>query len=161
MLSLYVDESIKSCIINDYIPNLIPAGTKRVIRGNKFNSIVKEKVISFKLPKENFDVVFEKKCKDYITAVIPDWYIRDKNTNKILIGMNQLDLWNRSSKYLCENKHNTHNSKLLCVICNNMVFKNSKSKTFILFDTGFKNNTLCYLNNLEKIIYDYFNLKLD
>lgn len=81
--------------------------------------------------------------------------------------MNQLDLWkgghqsNRGSKYLCENNHNTQNSKLLCVICNNMVFKNSKGKTFILFNTGFKNDTLCYLNNLKKIICEYFNLKLD
>lgn len=167
ILSQHVDEKIKSCIINEYVPNLIPAGTKGVIRGNKFNTIIKERIIGFKLPAEIFDVVFEKKCEGYITDERPDWYILDKNTNKILIGMNQLDLWrgghqtNRGSKYLVENKHNTRNSRLLCVICNHIVFKNSKSKTFALFDTGFKRNTLCYLNNLQKIICEYFNLELD
>lgn len=63
VLSLYVDESIKSCIIKDYIPNLIPPGTKGVIRGNKFNTIIKEKILSFKISEENFDIMFEKNAR--------------------------------------------------------------------------------------------------
>ena len=60
--------------------------------------------------------------------------------------MNQLDLWsgghqiNRASKYIENNKHNNQNSKLLCVVCNEIQFKNK------IFETGFKNDTLCFLN---------------
>ena len=65
--------------------------------------------------------------------------------------MNQLDLWgggqqlNRGSKYIENNKHNNENSKLLCVVCNEIQFKN-KNKAY----------KLCYLNNLEHIIRKYF-----
>lgn len=30
--------------------------------------------------------------------------------------------------------------------------------TYKIFKIGFENNTLCYLNNLDNIIYNYFNL---
>ena len=79
--------------------------------------------------------------------------------------MNQLDLWgggqqlNRGSKYIINSKYNNENSKLLCVICNNIELKSKKNKVFNLFNIGFQNNTLCYLNNLQNIIYSYFNLK--
>ena len=48
--------------------------------------------------------------------------------------MNQLDLWgggqqlNRGSKYLIDNKHNTENSKLLCVVCNPIELKSNKNE---------------------------------
>lgn len=64
--------------------------------------------------------------------------------------MNQLDLWgggqqlNRGSKYIENNKHNTKDSKLLCVVCNEIQFK-SKNKAYALFVTGFEKDTLCYL----------------
>ena len=92
-------------------------------------------------------------------------YILEKESNKIIIGMNQLDLWNggqqsnRGSKYLIDNKYNTKTSKLLCVVCNKIQFKSNKNKAYKLFEVGFENNTLCYLNNLQSIIYSYFNLK--
>ena len=78
--------------------------------------------------------------------------------------MNQLDLWNgghqlnRGFKYIENNKHNTNNSKLLCVICNDIYLKTNKNKIYKIFKIGFENNTLCYLNNLDNIIYNYFNL---
>jgi hypothetical protein len=87
----------------------------------------------------------------------------EKLTNKIIIGMNQLDLWgggqqlNRGYKYLIDNKHNNEKSKLLCVVCNEIKFKSKKNKAYELFESGFKNNTLCYLNNLNNIITTYFN----
>jgi hypothetical protein len=28
-----------------------------------------------------------------MTTEIPDWYILEKSTGKVIIGMNQLDLW--------------------------------------------------------------------
>ena len=74
------------------------------------------------------------------------WYILEKKTGKIIIGMNQLDLVsggqqvNRGYKYLIENKYNTEKSKLVCVICNYIQFKSHNKKTK-LFEIGFKNNT--------------------
>ena len=113
--------------------------------------------------KKKFEIFFEKQCKLCITSEIPDWYIRERSTDKIIIGMNQLDLWNgghqtnRGSKYLIQNSHNTENSKLLCVICNKIQFKTQKNKAYQLFEAGFRNNTLCYLKNMKNIIDEFFN----
>lgn len=161
ILIKYISDEIKQKIIQEYLINLIPAGTKGVIRGNKFNNIVKRFITN--LNEERFEICFEKKCKFHLTSEIPDWYILEKSTNKIIIGMNQLDLWsgghqiNRASKYIENNKHNNQYSKLLCVVCNEIQFKNNKNKVFKIFETGFKNDTLCYLNNLENIINNYYN----
>ena len=158
-----ISEERKQEIIRKYLPNLIPAGTKGVIRGNKFNSIIKNKMIGFNMESERFEVCFEEICEKYPTSEIPDWYIREKSTDKIIIGMNQLDLWNgghqtnRGSKYLIQNSHNTENSKLLCVICNKIQFKTQKNKAYQLFEAGFRNNTLCYLKNIKNIIDEFFN----
>tara|TARA_Y100000590_G_C15512332_1_gene935885 strand:- start:221 stop:937 length:717 start_codon:yes stop_codon:yes gene_type:complete len=166
LLSKYVDEEVKNKIIQEYTLELIPAGTKGVIRGNKFNKITENRINSFvELDKDKFDVSFEKECKKHMTHEKPDWYILEKSTGKTIIGMNQLDLWggghqiNRGSKYIINNQHNSENSKLLCVVCNKIQFKSNKNKTFNFFKVGFENNTLCYLNNLQNIIYSYFNLK--
>lgn len=167
ILKRYIDDNdIIKNIIEDYLPQLIPAGTKGVIRGNKFNKIVKEHINLLDLDKIRFEVCFEKKCAIHNTTEIPDWYILDKNNNKILIGMNQLDLWsgghqtNRGSKYIdIENMNkedNACNSKLLCVVCYEIQFKSYKNKAYKLFVSGFENNTLCYLNNLNNIIRSYF-----
>ena len=157
------DEKIIQNIINDLLLEIIPAGTKGVIRGNKFNDIIKNYIINLHLDQSCFEICFEKKCKEYFTDEIPDWYILEKSTNKIIIGMNQLDLWsgghqtNRGSKYLKNNKYNTEFSKLICVICNKIQLKSDKNKAYEFFDIGFRNNTLCYLNNLKNIIINYFN----
>lgn len=159
-LSIEIQENI----INEYIFELIPPGTKGVIRGNKFNEIVKIYINNLCMDINRFDIKFEKKHNIYLSTEIPDWYIYDKYNNKIIIGMNQLDLWsggqqlNRGYKYIINNIHNTENSKLLCIVCNYINIKSEKNKVFKLFDIGFKNNTLCYLNNLKNIINDYFNI---
>jgi Fe-S cluster assembly iron-binding protein IscA len=36
-------------------------------------------------------------------------------------------------------------------------FTNTKRKAYNLFETGYLNNTLCYINNIETIINEYFN----
>lgn len=165
ILSKYVDEDNKHKILKEYVLELIPAGTKGVIRGNKFNKIVEKKIKGFDLDKQKFVVSFEKKCEKHMTNEIPDWYILEKSTNKIIIGMNQLDLWgggqqiNRGSKYIINSQDNNEKTKLLCVVCNKIQLKSNKNKIFNLFKVGFENNTLCYLNNLQNIIYSYFNLK--
>jgi hypothetical protein len=163
ILDKYLDIETKQKIIQDYLLELIPPGTKGVIRGNKFNKIIQAFILSLELDTERFEICFEKKCDHHMTTEIPDWYILEKTTNKIIIGMNQLDLTsgghqiNRGYKYLIDNKHNNENSKLLCVICNEIQFKSKKNKAYKLFETGFDNNTLCYLNNLQNIITTYFN----
>ena len=163
VLGKYMDEETKQKIIQEYLLQLIPAGTKGVIRGNKFNIIVQNFIVNLELDTERFEIYFEKKCEGHFTSEIPDWYILEKSTNKIIIGMNQLDLWgggqqlNRGSKYIENNKHNNENSKLLCVVCNEIQFKSEKNKAYKLFETGFSNNTLCYLKNLQNIITSYFN----
>lgn len=156
-----IDNKKQNLILNDYLLELIPAGTKGVIRGNKFNSIVKDTIKLMKLDEERFEICFEKECEDVKTSEKPDWYIQDKSTKKVLIGMNQLDLvgggqqLNRGYKYLIDSKYNTDTSCLLCVICNYIQFKNN-NKQSKLFEIGFKNNTLTYLKNLENIIKTYF-----
>ena len=158
-----IKSNTKDNFINDYILELIPAGTKGVIRGNKFNSIVKNTITNLQLNNERFEVAFEKQCKSCITTEKPDWYILEKSTDKVIIGMNQLDLvgggqqLNRGYKYLIDNKHNTEKSKLLCVICNKIIFNNNTNKAYKLFEVGFTNNTLCYIKNIESIINNYFN----
>lgn len=167
MLDKYVDSETKQQILNDSenILQLIPAGTKGVIRGNKFNEIVKAAILEKNTDSERFEIRFEEICKveGHETSEIPDWYILEKSTKKIIIGMNQLDLWNggaqtnRASKYIEGNKHNNDKSKLLCVVCNEIQISSKNNKTYKLFDIGFKNDTLCYLNNLQNIILSYFN----
>lgn len=148
-------------VLNDYVMELIPPGTKGSIRGNKFNSIVKDFIIGLKLDKKRFDVCFEKKYKLHETNEIPDWYIYDKQKKKVMIGMNQLDIWrggqqtNRGSKYLIDFK-NTDTCRLVCVICNDVKLTSDKNKAYKLFDIGFANDTLCYIKNLGNIIDDYF-----
>ena len=150
-----IETKKKELILNDYILNLIPPGTKGVIRGNKFNSIVKDTINDLKLNTERFEISFEKQCQICITSEIPDWYILEKSTGKVIIGMNQLDLWgggqqiNRGSKYLINNKNNTEKSKLLCVVCNKININSNKNKVYKLFEIGYSNNTLCYIKNIE------------
>ena len=162
VLEKYIDEKTKHKIIQEYLSELIPAGTKGAIRGKIFNDIVKNYIINLELDTSRFEICFEKNCDGYPTSEIPDWYILEKSTNKIIIGMNQLDLWsggqqiNRGYKYIENNKHNSNNSKLLCVVCNEIQFTRKKNKAYKLFELGFANNTLCYLNNLQNIISLYF-----
>jgi hypothetical protein len=159
-----LDQTTKQCILRDYIKHLIPPGTKGVIRGNKFNSIVKGYIENLSLNPQHYDVCFEKKHTSYITSEIPDWYISHRETNKIIIGMNQLDLWNgghqinRGSKYLLDNALNSENCKILCVVCNETRIKSENNKAFKLFEVGFKNDTLCYLKNLSNIIKLFFQI---
>lgn len=163
ILNKYIDEDTKQKILQELILQLIPAGTKGVIRGNKFNSIIRKYITNLSLDTDRFEICFEKKCEGHDTSEIPDWYILEKSTNKIIIGMNQLDLWggghqlNRGSKYIYNNIHNNINSKLLCVVCKEIQFKSNKCKIYKLFENGFENNTLCYLNNLQNIIASFFN----
>ena len=155
-------QATAECILSEYLLELIPAGTKGVIRGNTFNKMVEKKILELSLDPHKWEVCFESQCPTHPTSEIPDWYIRHRHTNRILIGMNQLDFWsggqqsNRGAKYI-NSEHNTENSKLLCVVCNYIQFTRTQGKTYKLFETGFKNDTICYLNNLHNIINTFIN----
>ena len=64
ILEKYTDEETKGNIINDYLLQLIPAGTKGVIRGNRFNNIVKQRIANIKLDTSRFEIYFEKKMRN-------------------------------------------------------------------------------------------------
>ena len=163
----HISDETNINIIKDYTPKLVPAGTKGVIRGNTFNKIIKDEIYSMKLDEKLFEICFEKECNLCVTSEKPDWYIIEKETKKVIVGMNQLDLWNggaqsnRGSKYIIENKHNTENSKLLCVVCNKIKINSEKNKAYTLYKNGFDNDTLCYIKNLKNIIRTYFTLNID
>lgn len=156
-----LNDDVIDIIKNKYIMKLIPAGTKAAKRGNKFNQIVKQYINNLKLDKNIYEVEFEKKCDTLETSEIPDWFIKNKINGKIIIGMNQLDLWNggqqtnRGSKYLFDNKLNTEKSKLLCVVCNDITIKTTKCKVYKLFKCGINNNTLCYIKNIKNIVEQF------
>jgi len=149
-------------ITNELVNYIIPSGTKGVIKGNKFNNIVKEYLLNINFDKSRYTLKFETKLLNISTInEIPDWYIYDNISRKYLIGMNQVDLWNgghqlnRGYKYIHYNNiHLDH--KIICVICNHINISN-KNKIYSLFNKGFTDNSICYLNNLQYIIINYFN----
>lgn len=160
---LEISEETRDAILKEYLVEMIPPGTKGVIRGNKFNKMVQEKIQNLGLPADIFEVAFERNCATAPTSEIPDWYITDKIQNKTLIGMNQLDLWggghqiNRAAKYIMKDPFNGQdNIKLVCVVCNFIVLKSEKNKAFHIFENGYERNTICYLNSLEKIVREFF-----
>ena len=88
-----VDEEVRNKIIEEYLLEIVKPGTKGNIRGRKFNKIIKKMIMKMELDKNTFDIQFEKKCDSWETSEIPDWYILEKDTGKVIIGMNQVDLW--------------------------------------------------------------------
>ena len=158
-----ISAETRDAILKEYLVEMIPPGTKGSIRGNKFNKMVKEKILGLSLPADIYEVAFERNCENAPTSEIPDWYITDKIQNKTLIGMNQLDLWgggaqmNRAGKYILKDPfEGQSNVKLVCVVCNYIQLKSEKNKTFQIFEKGFERNTICYLNNLERIVREFF-----
>jgi len=156
-----IEKNVIDKIIEDYKHKLIPPGSKATVRGNKFNIIIKNYIIDMNLDKSRYDFEFERKTPFFNTDEIPDWYIHDKFTKKTIVGMNQVDLWggghqtNRASKYL-NDKNNSKDCKILCVVANETKIETYKSKKYNIFNTGFKNDTLCYLGNLKNIVKRFF-----
>lgn len=147
-------------IKKDYVKQLVPAGTKGVVRGNKFNNIVKEVIIR-SFTEDRYEVAFEKNC-EFLFSEIPDWYIKDKVTNKIVIGFNQLDLWsggaqiNRASKYIMDDnfhlKYSGDNVKVLSVVCNKLTAINETSKSYKIMKYGVNSGRVCYVKQLVSSI---------
>jgi hypothetical protein len=149
-------------IVDDWIHELIPPGTKGVIRGNMFNKYVKHILLSSEFAKypEIFDIVFERKHPDFPTDEIPDWYIYDRETKCCVIGMNQLDLWtggaqiNRGSKYILHDELHMSNPKMyfISVIHSLIQFTSKKSKAYKIVSTGFEKRRLSYSSQLISLI---------
>ncbi len=143
---------------------LIPPGTKGAVRGNEFNNIIKNKILSFTFLDADYDIQFEKKCSNLATDEIPDFYILNTKLNKAIIGMNQISLiggghqTNRASKYIFNNKSDNDN-KTICLIAEYPELIKSKNKTYKIFSKGFENNILLYLSDLESIIKDHFKIE--
>ena len=168
---LYKSKHMNSSDFIDYkkqmIINLttltIQPGTKGAIRGNLFNKLVKNKILSIKEKYANIiDVSFEKYLKNDDSKERPDFVIYNKINNKYIIGMNQVDLWNggqqlnRASNYLDNSKNN--NKKTLCVIANKYECKNTKNKSFKLMKYGFDNYRICYINYIENVMLKFFDM---
>jgi hypothetical protein len=158
----FIREEQRKKIINEYTVELISPGLKAVIRGNKFNEIVKNHILSLNLDSTIYDTVFEKKAPIYETSEIPDWYILEKKTNRLMIGMNQLDLWgggqqlNRASKYILNFPDNSESLRLVSVVANRIRLTSDKNKAFKIFQKGFQTDTLCYIKNLKLLIHRFF-----
>ena len=99
LVNILKDINIEEKKINEiktkYILELIPAGTKGIIRGNKFNEIVKNYINNLNLDKKIYEIKFETNCDNVITDERPDCYIKNIKNNKVIIIMNQLDLWKK------------------------------------------------------------------
>lgn len=157
------DEALRQKIIDNYIIELIPPGAKGIIRGMRFNIIIQDTINAMKLDPERFTVVYNTMHVKHVTTETPNWYIYEKATEKILIGMNQMDIWTggfqhgRGIQYIKKIKP-SETVKYVCVICTKKEFKSKNNKTFDLFETGFLNGTLTYLGGLNSIIFDFFKI---
>lgn len=145
------------------LPYLIPAGTKGVIRGNKFNKIVENYIL--KQINDNKHLILETEQEiDFLTEKA-DWILTNTNNNKKLIGYNQLDMWSggqqsdRAGKFITNSniskKCKKHNSKLICIIVRYPETIKSENKKYNLFFEGFKNKTLYYLEDLHDVIINF------
>lgn len=81
------NEKIIENIINDFLLNLIPAGTKGVVRGIQFNKLIKEKILSFYSNNKNLEIYFEKPDEIINTDEIPDFLIINRNNNKKILDL--------------------------------------------------------------------------
>lgn len=61
----------------------LPLKTKGVIRGNKFNQLVKNYIIDLNMDTNIYEIKFETKHKDVKISEIPDWYIKNKKIIKL------------------------------------------------------------------------------
>lgn len=158
-----IEQDKQDKLIRQMIPLIISPGLKGVIRGRMLNNLIQHYIKQLNLNEERFLIDFEKQHEKYKTNEIPDWYIYDKYTDKILIGMNQIDLWsgghqtNRASHYLFHESSNKEYVKIVCVISKFVKVK-TKNRVFKIFHQGFQNNTLCYIGGLVSLISTYFQM---
>jgi hypothetical protein len=157
-----IDDNIIHKILNEFILNLIPPGTKGVVRGLKFNLLIKNQIENDFSNNKNLQIKFETNCNEVKTDELPDFYIHNTINKKTIIGYNQVDLIgggsqiNRANKYIIHN-NSTENIKFLSVICNKTKIE-KMSKKYQIFSIGFSKKILCYPKELSEIISTFLEL---
>jgi len=160
------DQEIINDILCDLSDEFIPAGTKGNIQGNQFNFIIRNRLQS-EFSSSLYTITFETKSPYLDTDENPDWCVKNDETNRSVIGYNQIDLWsggaqsNRGYKYIMNDTfhENHHDVKILSVICAFTKIFSTKTKKFNLFSKGFQENRLCYTGNLIEIIKNFIDEK--
>ena len=164
LLNNNIEKEIINKITSEFILDLIPPGTKGIIRGLKFNELIKNQLNDYFNQYKNIVYEFEKKPKNIKTDEIPDFYVLNKTNNKIVIGYNQIDItgggaqMNRGNKYIMRNESSI-DVKYLSVVCNKVIIKSQKGKKFDLYSKGFSENILCYPKELNVIIKEFLELE--
>ena len=152
-------------IYNEYGPYLVKAGTKGSIRGNVFNHVVKEEIESINSKRARKLIIkFEKKHEVHVTDEIPDFTVEDPITHKVLIGMNQIDMWgggqqvNRLTKYMTISMSDNNMHLVSCVARKFKINDNTKtnSKVYQAINKGFSEGYIIYRSQLESLINSFF-----
>ena len=109
---------------------LVPPGVKAYTRGMLFNQIVQTELTDVLCDcQERFVLSFERPLP--IVAEIPDWTLVDAITGRVLIGMNQIDVWsgghqlNRAGKYVLDDRlherlRDEHDARMIAVVAHEL-----------------------------------------
>jgi len=148
-------------LLNDILIHHVKPSVKAVVRGLKFNTIVKNYIINIRISPDCI-VCFEKSVENNPIVNKPDWFIM-KN-GKYLIGYNQIDLFNgghqldRGNLYVVEN-NNTDNMRYINVVAFEPKMSKRESKAQRIYNIGFSKKNICLLHNLRSIIEDFLDTR--
>lgn len=138
-------------------PFLVQAGVKGVVRGLELNQLVKKRLEDhFQHP--TYFIRFKQMCPDYITSEKPDWWIKNNETGRCVIGFNQIDLWsggaqcNRGDKYLSHHFHEVAppHVRILSVVCS--ALPDGKGTYFDKVRMAFSMKRLCHTGAMLETI---------
>ena len=150
-----VDPSKITTIVRDLIAVSIPAGTKGCIRGNMFNKIIFDKIQKQYGNPKLYEIGRETRPNDIMTDEIPDWWVRNLTTNRIVVGFNQIDLWNggaqinRGAKYL---RMEIEGARHLCVVNDRVILGKPTSKKYAMLRRGMLSGIICFPKQLTQSI---------
>jgi hypothetical protein len=140
-------------IIKDIADLIIPPGTKASLRGLTFNKYVKRRLQAMMRRNTRYSLTFEKKHPDL--HEIPDWSLTHNRTQKVLVGYNQLDLWNggsqlnRAGKYIFDDvfheRHAQNKIKVVSIVARKTIVSKNNFKLFRVFYNGFGKDRLFYI----------------
>jgi hypothetical protein len=157
----HVADNVIQDITVDYMSQIIPPGVKAVVRGARFEEIVRSEIEELKLDPEVYEVRFEKDIHAWQDSdEKPDFIIRHRMSDRMLMGMVQMDLWsgghqiNRGYKYVFH-PYSTQR-KMLSVVCHRPNLKMPVSKVSRMFAHGLGHKTLCYPKGLRAAIQAFF-----
>ena len=153
--------------MDDLLRASVAPGLKGVIRGNRFNRLVAEKVRECLGDAPHLTVTTEEKLP--FLNEIPDWCVWDAHSGRRLVGYNQLDLWeggqqtNRGSKYVVNDAlHNQlpEQVSVLSVVAHHVRLQSTKNKVYTLFQKGVATQRIAYANHLPSMVRAYFHLPM-